>query len=45
MKKYLSALILLFCFAVSYVAEGQIVVVVHHHHHHRQPPPPPYGNR
>ena len=35
MKKILLALVLIFCFAVPYAAQAQIVVVVHHRRHHR----------
>jgi hypothetical protein len=34
MKRILLALALIFCFAVPYAAQAQIVVVVHHRHHH-----------
>jgi hypothetical protein len=31
--------VLIFCFAVPYAAQAQVVVVVHHrhHHHHHHP--------
>jgi len=34
MKKILLGLVLIFCFALPYAAQAQIVVVVHHRHHH-----------
>jgi hypothetical protein len=39
MKKTLLGLVLLFCFAVPYAAQAQVVIVVHHrhHHHHHHP--------
>lgn len=36
MKKTLLGLVLLFCFAVPYAAQAQVVIVVHHRHHHRR---------
>jgi hypothetical protein len=34
MKKYLLGMFLVFCFALPYAAQAQVVVVVHTHHHH-----------
>jgi hypothetical protein len=34
MKKYLLGMFLVFCFALPYAAQAQVVVVVHHRHHH-----------
>ncbi len=36
MKKTLLGLVLLFCFAVPYAAQAQVVIVVHHRHHHHR---------
>jgi hypothetical protein len=33
MKKTLLGLVLIFCFALPYAAQAQVVVVVHHRHH------------
>ncbi|MGA2887117.1 MAG: hypothetical protein ABSE51_03640 [Terracidiphilus sp.] len=38
MKKFLFGTILLFCLAVPYASQAQVVVVVHHHHHHHHHP-------
>jgi hypothetical protein len=34
MKKILLGLSLVFCLAVPYAAQAEVVVVIHHHHHH-----------
>ncbi|MGA3068934.1 MAG: hypothetical protein ABSD43_01860 [Terracidiphilus sp.] len=34
MKKYLLGMFLVFCFALPYAAQAQVVVVVHHRHHY-----------
>ncbi|MGD0857859.1 MAG: hypothetical protein ABR912_00945 [Terracidiphilus sp.] len=34
MKKYLIGMFLVFCFALPYAAQAQVVVVVHHRHHY-----------
>jgi len=34
MKKILLGMALIFCFAVPYAAQAQVVVVIHHRHHH-----------
>ena len=40
MKKILLGLVLIFCFAMPYAVQAQVIVVVHHrhHYHHRHHP-------
>jgi hypothetical protein len=45
MKRILLGLVLIFCLAVPYAAQAQVIVVVHHRHHHHHHHPYLQNNR